>query len=78
MGRPRTQRQREAKRREHRRYYAQTAFLYHSRPWTEKEDRLVLAHEIPDRELSAKIHRSMKAISNRRWRLRKEEDIENP
>ena len=47
MGRPRTQRQREAKRREHRRYYAQTAFLYHSRPWTEKEDRLVLAHEIP-------------------------------
>lgn len=78
MSRPKTQSRREAKRREHRRYYAETAFLYKPRPWTENEDKLVLAHDIPDRELSAKIHRSMKAISNRRWRLRKEEDIENP
>lgn len=74
MSRPRTQRQREAKRREHRLYYAGTAFLYRPRPWTDEEDRLVLAHEIPDRELSARIRRSMKAISNRRWRLRKEAD----
>ena len=71
MSRPKTQSRREAKRREHRRYYAGTAFLYKPRPWTEKEDRLVLAHEIPDRELSKKIRRSMKAISNRRWRLKR-------
>ena len=75
MGKPRTQRQREAKHREHRCYYAQTAFLYPPRPWTDEEDKLVLAHEIPDRELSARIRRSMKAISNRRWRLRKEADV---
>lgn len=72
MGKPRTQKQREAKRAGHRSYYAQTAFLYPPRPWTDEEDKLVLAHEIPDRELSARIRRSMKAISNRRWRLRKE------
>ena len=78
MGRPRTQRQREAKRRQHRRYYAETAFLYKPCPWTEKEDRLVLAHEIPDRELSKKIGRSMKAISNRRRRLRKGGNVESP
>ena len=71
MSRPKTQGRREAKRREHRLYYAETAFLYKPRPWTEKEDRLVLAHEIPDRELSKKIRRSMKAISNRRWRLKR-------
>lgn len=78
MSKPRTPGQRDAKRREHRRYYAATAFRYKPRPWAENEDKLVLAHDIPDRELSEKIHRSMKAISNRRWRLRKEEDIENP
>lgn len=78
MGRPKTPSWREAKRAEHRRYYAQTAFLYLPRPWTEKEDKLVLAHEIPDRQLSARIHRSMKAISNRRWRLMKGANIENP
>lgn len=71
MSKPKTPGQREAKRAEHRRYYAQTAFLYRSRPWTEKEDRLVLAHEISDRELSSLICRSMKAISNRRWRLKR-------
>lgn len=39
MSRPKTQGRREAKRREHRRYYAETAFLYKPRAWTEKEDR---------------------------------------
>lgn len=63
---------REAKRRQHKLYYARTAFLYPSRPWNEDEDRQVLAHEVSDRELSQKLRRSMKAISNRRWRLRKE------
>lgn len=65
-----TERQREAKRREHRRYYARTAFRYKPRPWSEKEDAVVLAHDVPDSELSLRIGRSMKAISNRRWRLK--------
>lgn len=72
MTKPQNEMQREAKRRAHKRYYARTAFLYKARPWSEKEDIAVLAHEIPDRELSERIERSMKAISNRRWRLRKE------
>lgn len=61
----------ERKRAEHKRYYAQTAFKYEHRPWTVEEDKLVLAHDIPDSELSPIIRRSMKSISNRRWRLRK-------
>ena len=59
------------KRAEHKRYYAQTAFKYERRKWTEDEDKLVLIQRIPDRELSRIIKRSMKSISNRRWRLRK-------
>lgn len=54
---------------EHKRYYAKTAFKYERRKWTEAEDKLVLCHEVPDSELSPVIRRSLKAISNRRWRL---------
>lgn len=54
---------------EHKRYYAKTAFKYERRRWTEAEDELVLCHEVPDSELSPVIRRSLKAISNRRWRL---------
>lgn len=54
---------------EHKRYYAKTAFKYERRRWTEAEDKLVLGHEVPDSELSPVIRRSLKAISNRRWRL---------
>lgn len=54
---------------EHKRYYAKTAFLYEKRPYSDAEDALILAHTVPDSELSLTIHRSMKAISNRRWRL---------
>lgn len=61
---------RERKRTEHKSYYAQTAFKYERRDWTREEDEQVLAHSIPDRELSSLIRRSMKSISNRRWRLR--------
>ena len=39
-------------------------------PWTEQEDRLVMQHNIPDRELSKKIQRSMNAILVRRNRLK--------
>ena len=48
-----------------------SAFKYEHRPWTVAEDKRVLAHDIPDSELSPIIKRSMKSISNRRWRLRK-------
>ena len=58
------------KRKEHKRYYAKTAFKYEPRPWTAAEDHLVLLHAIPDSELSVAIGRSLKAICNRRWRLR--------
>lgn len=54
---------------QHKRYYAKTAFKYKPREWTVVEDKMVLAHAIPDSELSEIIRRSMKAISNRRWRL---------
>lgn len=43
------------------RYYAKTA-LYAPRPWTSKEEQLVLEHTIPDSELSPLIQRSVAAI----------------
>ena len=63
--------ERDLKHAEHKRYYARTAFKYERRRWTVDEDKLVLIHRIPDSELSRIIKRSMKSISNRRWRLRK-------
>lgn len=63
---------REAKRRQHKTYYAKTAFIYASRPWLPSEDEQVIAHSIPDSELCEKIQRSLKAIQNRRWRLKKQ------
>ena len=65
-----SERRRASNRTEHKRYYSKTAFLYPRRPWSEWEDALVLAHTVPDSTLSEKIHRSLKAISNRRWRLK--------
>lgn len=62
---------RERRHAEHKRYYAQTAFKYERRKWTDDEDKLALIQRIPDSELSPIIKRSMKSISNRRWRLRK-------
>lgn len=60
------------KRAEHKRYYGKTAFLYERRLWSEEEDRLVLEHKIPDSQLVPIIERSMKAICNRRWRLKRQ------
>lgn len=40
------------------------------RPWTDEEDRAVLAHRIPDRVLAARIDRSMQAIQTHRAKLR--------
>lgn len=44
--------------------------LYVQRLYTEEEDRLIMSHEIPDRELSVKIERSVTAIQSRRARLK--------
>lgn len=63
--------ERDLKHAEHKRYYARTSFKYERRRWTVDEDKLVLIQRIPDSELSPIIKRSMKSISNRRWRLRK-------
>lgn len=44
--------QRERKRLEHKRYYGKTSFLYSRRKWSLEEDKLVLAHTMPDSESS--------------------------
>lgn len=46
-------------------------YMYPGRPWTEDEDALVVAHEIPDKELSPIIQRTISAIRGRRYNLRK-------
>lgn len=52
------------------RYYKKTS-KYGRRRWTEEEDKLVLAHDITDTELSNAIKRSVSAIQNRRYKLKK-------
>lgn len=54
-----------------RRYFAKTQG-YQMRRWTFEEDIMVLMHDIPDSELSAKIKRSVSSIQRRRYRLKKE------
>lgn len=46
--------------------------LYEPKYYTEEEDRMILEHNIPDRLLANKLHRSVSAIQMRRCRLRKE------
>ena len=58
-------------RKQKRRYYGKTAFLYEKRAWTKAEDNMVLEHKIPDVVLSAKTHRSVGAIQKRRCKLKK-------
>lgn len=71
-GMTKEERRRTRRHAEHKRYYAKTAFLYEPRPYSEEEDVMILAHAVPDSELSIIIRRSMKAICNRRWRLRRD------
>lgn len=52
------------------RYYEKTA-KYPPNFWTQDQDEKVLKHDIPDSELSAIIHHSVKAIQIRRSRLKK-------
>lgn len=54
-----------------RNYYQGTA-VFPRRKWTDEEIELLFRDEITDRELSAKIGRSMKAIVCMRCRIRKE------
>lgn len=61
----------ETKRKYRRNNYRKTQG-YERRSWTLKEIDMVLAHEIPDRELSAKIHRSVQSIQLMRYRMKKE------
>lgn len=51
-------------------YYKKTA-IYAPNFWTSKQDEKVLKHDIPDSELSAIIHHSVKAIQIRRSKLKK-------
>ena len=56
--------------RQRNRYYRKTA-IYKPSSWTSEQDKKVLKHDIPDSELSAIIHHSVKAIQTRRSNLKK-------
>lgn len=43
---------------------------YPKRPWTDEEIKLVMAHQITDRELSHLIQRSVVAIQTKRFHLK--------
>ena len=50
--------------------YAKTA-KYPRKKWTDEEGKMVLAHNITDVELSAKLERSVQSIQNKRYKLKK-------
>lgn len=50
-------------------YYAKTA-VYPARLWSADEEKAVLAHSIPDMELSVLIGRSVESIQLKRSRLK--------
>ena len=55
-----------------RRYYAESAFApRHGEPWKSSEEAAVLDHELTDRELSAKLGRSVSSIQKKRHLLKK-------
>lgn len=57
-------------------YYQATSNARNSyKKWTQEEDRIVLEHAIPDREISSLIGRSMKAITQRRHNLTRKQYI---
>ena len=56
------------------RYYKKTSYSRnHGKEWTVEEMDLVLAHEMPDSELSEKLGRSVASIQKMRWRIKKQE-----
>lgn len=52
-----------------RRYRARTGSGYEPREWTRSEEKAVVAHVIPDRELAVELGRSVQAIQVKRSRL---------
>ncbi len=68
----------EYKRRYQRKYRKEAnAGVYPRRPYSFKEDMMILNHEMSDRELAEKLQRSIGAIQGRRNRLKKEGGKEN-
>lgn len=62
----------ETRREQMRRYAEHTGSgKYPPRPWNAADDQRVLSHQIPDRQLSNEIQRSVKAIQLRRCKLKK-------
>lgn len=52
------------------RYYRATA-IYERRGWTDREKDIVMESTVTDRELSARLKRSIKSIQHMRARLRR-------
>lgn len=65
-------RARETARKQKARYRRRTGSGYGRHEWTQAEENLVAAHEIPDRELARKLGVSVQAIQSKRWTLRRE------
>ena len=57
---------RKTRSKQRKKYYGKTSKKYPSRHWTLEEERMVLAHDMSDHELSDKIKRSVGAIQQRR------------
>jgi hypothetical protein len=53
------------------RYRARTGSGSPQHQWTQAEELLVEAHEIPDRELALRLGVSVQAIHSKRWTLKK-------
>lgn len=43
--------------------------IYHQQRWSEEEVQLVIKHDIPDRELAIKLHRSVASIQQKRHNI---------
>ena len=65
------QKYRETRKKQRKRYYNKTSYLYEGRRWTPEEDDMVMAHISSDTVLSERLHRSVQAIQRRRWMLKK-------
>lgn len=53
-----------------REYYQKTAGKFEPRFYTPQEDRMIMRREFSDYEISQRIHRSMKSIVMRRYKLK--------
>ena len=62
---------RQTAKKQKKRYYDRTSGIYDRRLYTAEEDRIIMEHKIPDREISELIKRSQRSILLRRYRLRK-------